>query len=103
MDDCQCSNITKLKKEKKKELRVGLEGRLWHHQLKIYCACVVLVLQFGQCDDIVFSFAEHYKPVFFFLNFLICTKSGDQPQKDLAKSGYKTNKEMKKSRNPITC
>jgi hypothetical protein len=48
VDDCQCSNITKLKKEKKKEHRVGLEGQLWHHQLNIYCACVVLVLQFGQ-------------------------------------------------------
>jgi hypothetical protein len=47
VDDCQCSNITKLKK-KKKERCVGLEGQLWHHQLKTYCACVVLVLQFGQ-------------------------------------------------------
>jgi hypothetical protein len=31
-----------------------------------------------------------------------CTKSGDQPQEDLAKSGYKTqNKEEEKSRNRI--
>jgi hypothetical protein len=34
--------------------------------------------------------------------FLWSTKSGDQPQEDLAKSGYKTkNKEEEKSRNHI--
>jgi hypothetical protein len=46
------------------------------------------------------------QPVFFFLFlfFLIfswCFESGDQPQEDLAKSGYKTNKEIRKSRNPV--
>jgi hypothetical protein len=39
---------------------------------------------------------------FFFPIFSFCSKSGDHP-KELAKSGYKTDREEKKSRNPITC
>jgi hypothetical protein len=40
--------------------------------------------------------------VFPFSIFSCCTKSGDQPQDDLAKSGYKTqNKQEEKSRNHI--
>jgi hypothetical protein len=40
--------------------------------------------------------------VFPFSIFSCCTKSGDQQQEDLAKSGYKTqNKEEEKSRNHI--
>jgi hypothetical protein len=32
--------------------------------------------------------------IFFFFIFSCCSKSGDQPEKDLAKSGYNTNKEI---------
>jgi hypothetical protein len=42
--------------------------------------------------------------LFFFLLFLIfswCYKSADQPQEELAKSGYKRNKEVRKYGNPI--
>jgi hypothetical protein len=40
--------------------------------------------------------------VFPFSIFSCCTKSGDQPQEDLAKYGYKTqNKEEEKSRGII--
>ncbi len=40
--------------------------------------------------------------VFPFSIFLCCAKNGDQPEEDLAKSGYKTqNKEQDKSRNHI--
>jgi hypothetical protein len=35
---------------------------------------------------------DHLCSVFFFPIFSCCTKSGDQPQEDLAKSGCKTNK-----------
>jgi hypothetical protein len=34
----------------------------------------------------------------FFSNFSCCTRSGDQPQEDLAKSGYKKNREIKNLR-----
>jgi hypothetical protein len=40
---------------------------------------------------------------FFFSNFSRHTKSDDQPQIDLAKHGYKTNRQVKKFRFPITC
>jgi hypothetical protein len=37
----------------------------------------------------------HFKPVFFFFSILSCCfKSDDQPQEDLAKSGYKTNRDL---------
>jgi hypothetical protein len=32
--------------------------------------------------------------LFFFLIFSCCSQSGDQPEEDLAKSGYNTNKEI---------
>jgi hypothetical protein len=35
--------------------------------------------------------------------FSHCTKSGGKLQEDLVKSDYKTNREIKKSRNSITC
>jgi hypothetical protein len=40
---------------------------------------------------------------FFFQFFSHCTKSGGKLQEALVKSDYKTNKEIKKSRNSITC
>ncbi len=42
-----------------------------------------------------FSFLSFFFPIFSF-----CSKSGNHP-KDLGKSGYKTNREVKKSRNTI--
>ncbi len=37
---------------------------------------------------------HHFKPVFFFSIFSCCFKSDDQPQEDLAKSGYQTNRDL---------
>jgi hypothetical protein len=34
------------------------------------------------------------KPVYLFFQIALCSKSGDQPQEDLAKSGYKINREV---------
>ncbi len=45
----------------------------------------------------VFSF------FFFFPIFSCCSKSGDQPQGNLAKSGYRENRQVKKSRNFRSC
>jgi hypothetical protein len=36
--------------------------------------------------------------VFFFQFLSVAPKTGDQPQEDLAKSGYKTNKEIENLR-----
>ncbi len=40
---------------------------------------------------------------FFFSTFSCCSKSRDQPQEDIANPDYRTNREIKKSRNPRTC
>jgi hypothetical protein len=36
-----------------------------------------------------------YRNKFFFSTFSCCSKSSDQPQEDLAKSDYRTNREIK--------
>jgi hypothetical protein len=79
-DACNPSNIKKLKGKKKKDIAERMASLKQKH----------LVWDLNAYS--VFFF-------FFWPIYLCCSKSGHhQPQKGLAKFGYKTNKEVKKSR-----
>jgi len=63
----------------------GLFGWTGNHPEKGFSQIWLQLIQ--QSVEAVFFF-------FFFPIFSCCSKSGDQPQKDLAKSGYKTNRQI---------
>jgi hypothetical protein len=46
-----------------------------------------------------FLFEKNLTPVYTSDFFSCCTKSDDQPPEDLAKSGYKSNRQVEKSKN----
>ncbi len=71
------SNITKLKRKTLFPLLILL--------LKENFVCFKLFHKLTTCLSL---------PMCFFSIFSCCIKSGDQPQEDLAKSDYKTNKEV---------
>ncbi len=68
------------------ENRGGLFGWTGNHPEKGFSQIWLQLIE--QSVEAVFFF------FFFFPIFSCCSKSGDQPQEDLAKSGYKTNREI---------